>query len=73
MSRPEKTHPLYHWRQERKISLHALAGQVEASQPHLSEIENWNNKPSLELAAQLSRVTGLPMESFVRPDSESAA
>lgn len=73
MSRPEKTHPLYRWRKERRISLQALADQVEASQPHLSEIENWNNTPSLELTSHLSRVTGLPMEAFVRPVSESAA
>ena len=75
MAKPEKTHPLYLWRKKHRVTLQALADQVEVSQPHLSEIENWNNVPSLELTATLSKATGLDMQAFVKPamNAESAA
>lgn len=67
MAKPEKTHPLYHWRmQNGRKSLQALAELVDCTQSHLSEIENWNNDPSLDLTARLHRVTGLPMDAFVK-------
>lgn len=67
MARPPKNHPLYHWRmQNGRKPLQAVADRVGCTQSHLSEIENWKNEPSLELAARLHRETGLPMESFVK-------
>lgn len=67
MAKTEKDHPLYHWRKEHGVTLQVLADLVEVSQPHLSEIENWNNDPSLDLAARLHAHTGIDMKAFVRP------
>jgi transcriptional regulator with XRE-family HTH domain len=66
MARPDKDHPLYHWRKANQRSLTSLASEVECTQSHLSEIENWNNEPSLDLTARLHRATGIPMEKFVK-------
>lgn len=67
MTRSTKDHPLYHWRmQNGRRSLQSVADAVGCTQSHLSEIENWNNEPSLELTARLHRETGIPMEAFVR-------
>jgi transcriptional regulator with XRE-family HTH domain len=67
MARPSKDHPLYHWRMANgRRSLQSLAEAVGCTQPHLSEIENWKNEPSLDLTARLHRETGLPMTSFVK-------
>lgn len=71
MARPDKDHPLYHWRKARGRSLTSLAKEVGCTQSHLSEIENWNNEPSLSLTASLHEVTGIPMNAFVR-QSEAA-
>jgi DNA-binding XRE family transcriptional regulator len=67
MARPQKTHPLYQWRmQNGHKPLQALAELVGCTQSHLSEIENWKNEPSLDLAARLHRETKIPMEAFVK-------
>ncbi len=66
MARPEKTHPLYRWRKAEGLTLQALADELKVTQPHLSEIENWNNAPSLELATRLHTRTGIDMKDFVR-------
>lgn len=60
------THPLKAWRlrQEPKKTLAALALGVGVTASHLSEIENGNNEPSLELAVKLSRETGISIEMF---------
>lgn len=71
MARPEKTHPLYLWRKQNRKTLQALANDLEVTQSHLSEIENWNNEPSLELAARLHTHTGIDMKAFVK-QSEAA-
>lgn len=66
MARPEKTHPLYRWRKANgNVSLQKLAKDVKCTQSHLSEIENGNNKPSLNLAVRLHRVTKIEVEDFV--------
>lgn len=67
MARPEKDHPLYTWRKAKGMPLHRLAEHVGCTQPHLSEIENGNNWPSLGLAAALSDFTGIEIKAFVRP------
>lgn len=70
MPRPEKTHPLYRWRKENgNRTLQDLAAQVGVTQSHLSEIENWKNEPSLDLAARLHSVTSIDMRAFVKPES----
>lgn len=46
------------------MTLSALAEKVSVSPSHLSEIENRNNVPSLDLAVQLSRITGIDVSKF---------
>lgn len=68
MARPAKTHPLYLWRKlNGPKTLQELAAEVGVTQSHLSEIENWKNEPSLDLAARLHSVTKIDMREFVRP------
>ena len=68
MARPEKTHPLYRWRKlNGNKTLQDLAAEVGVTQSHLSEIENWKNEPSLDLAARLHSVTKIDMRDFVKP------
>jgi transcriptional regulator with XRE-family HTH domain len=71
MAKTEKTHPLYLWRKENGVTLQALANRLDVSQPHLSEIENWNNDPSLDLASRLHAHTGIDMKAFVRPQEKA--
>jgi len=68
MARPEKTHPLYFWRKRNgDKTLQELASELGGvTQSHLSEIENWKNEPSLELAARLHTHTGIDMKKFVK-------
>jgi transcriptional regulator with XRE-family HTH domain len=73
MARPEKTHPLYRWRKlNGDKTLQEVADLVGVTQSHLSEIENWKNEPSLDLAARLHTHTGIDMKAFVKA-TESAA
>lgn len=65
-------HPLRRWRQSKELTLQQLielAG-VDVSPSHISEIERGNNKPSLDLAAKLSRATdgAVKIEEFVGVD-----
>lgn len=69
MARPEKTHPLYRWRKSNgNKTLQDLASEVGVTQSHLSEIENWKNEPSLDLAARLHSITNIDMSAFVKPE-----
>lgn len=72
MARPEKTHPLYRWRKQNDKTLQALADDLHVTQSHLSEIENWKNEPSLDLAARLHTHTGIDMKDFVRSGEHAA-
>ncbi len=62
-------HPQKIWRQGQKprVTLAALARRVGVTPSHLSEIENYKNEPSLDLAGRLSEATGLEMKAFVLP------
>jgi len=62
-------HPLKAWRlgQFPRKTLTELAEDVGVTPSHISEIENWNNKPSLDLMVRLCAATGLKMDSFVIP------
>lgn len=62
-------HPLKIWRQGQtpKVTLAALARRVGVTASHLSEVENYKNEPSLDLADRLSEATGLEMKAFVPP------
>jgi len=64
-----KEHPLRDWRkrQEPRRTLAELADAVGVTASHISEIENWNNEPSLDLASRLHRATGIDIALFVRP------
>jgi transcriptional regulator with XRE-family HTH domain len=67
MAKPDKTHPLFHWRKANgNRSLQSVADEVGCTQSHLSEIENWKNEPSLDLAARLHAHTGIDMKDFVK-------
>ena len=66
-------HALRTWRKDKGVTLAALAVRVGVTPSHLSEIENWKNEPSLELAAKLSRETVddtgapvVPLDAFVQ-------
>jgi transcriptional regulator with XRE-family HTH domain len=63
-----KEHPLRIWRhsQEPRKTLADLASAVGVTPSHLSEIENWNNEPSLDLLSRLHRETGIEMARFIR-------
>ena len=60
-------HPMRDWRKAKGLTLQDVAVRVQVTPSHLSEIENWNNEPSLELASRLSTETGLALTCFVRP------
>lgn len=67
-----KPHPLRLWRnsQEPRKTLSDVAQAVGVTPSHLSEIENWNNEPSLELTSKLSGFSGLDMREFVREPAQ---
>ena len=44
-----------------------LAERVGVTASHLSEVENYKNEPSLDLADRLSKTTGLGIGEFVIP------
>jgi transcriptional regulator with XRE-family HTH domain len=60
----DTAHPIKEWRKANGKTLAELAGDVGVSPSHLSEIENGNNEPSLELAVKLSTRTGIEISSF---------
>lgn len=62
----DQVHPLRTWRREAKKTLDDLADAVSVTPSHLSEIERWENTPSLALADKLSKHTGIPMDRFVK-------
>ena len=66
-------HPLRAWRhsQDPRKTLNDLAAEVGVTASHLSEIENWNNDPSLDLLSRLHRATGIEMSQFVRSASSA--
>lgn len=65
MSKPAKTHPLFHWRKANgNVSLQKLADDVGCTQSFLSQIEAYQKQPSLKTAMQLREKTGLPLEDF---------
>lgn len=70
----KRKHPLRDWRlgQEPRKTLAELAADLEVTPSHLSEIENWKNEPSLDLAARLHRATGIDMAAFVKPRETAA-
>lgn len=67
----KRPHPLRDWRnrQEPKKTLTGLAADVNVTPSHLSEIENWKNEPSLDLAARLHRATGIAMADFIKREA----
>lgn len=69
----KQEHPLRAWRhrQEPRKTLSDVAEKVGVTPSHLSEIENWNNEPSLELTAKLAELADLDMRAFVK-QAESA-
>jgi transcriptional regulator with XRE-family HTH domain len=43
-----------------------LAKKVECSTPRITQIAKYGQEPSLALAAKLSKVTGIPIDQFVK-------
>lgn len=68
-----ESHLLRQWRkaQNPKLTLEALAKKAKVEPSHLSMIETGKRVPSLALAAELSALTGIPIERFL-PQSEAA-
>lgn len=62
----EGTHPLRVWRTSAGKTLAELGEIVGTSPSNLSEIERYENTPSLTLAAKLSQESGIPIDSFVK-------
>ncbi len=62
----DTNHPMREWRRLNGKTLQDVANDVGCTQPHLSEIENWKNEPSLDLTARLSSLTGIDMKAFVK-------
>ena len=61
----ETEHPLKVWRKaNNRMTLAELAKELGVSAPHLSEIENGNNEPSLELAIAIGERTGIPVQNL---------
>ena len=67
MEQQKDQHPLSIWRRKNGVTGQELAGELQCSQSHLSEIERGNNRPSPELTARLHKRTGIPVKEF-RPD-----
>jgi transcriptional regulator with XRE-family HTH domain len=65
------SHPLRAWRKKNGLTLTVLAERLDVTSSHLSEIENWNNEPSLDLVWRLHLATGLSMKSFVKTERAS--
>lgn len=63
-----KMHPLKSFRKNHlpPLSLEQLAVQVDSTKAMLSRIESRTRYPSLDLAAKLSKCTGIPIEKFAR-------
>ncbi len=53
------------------MTLSSLAGEVGVSASHLSEIENWNNEPSLELLDKLCAKARLTVADFVKSKEDA--
>lgn len=62
----DHVHQLRLWRKEAGLTLADIAGDVEVTPSHISEIERGLNEPSLSLAAKLSKRTGIPIDKFVK-------
>jgi transcriptional regulator with XRE-family HTH domain len=66
-------HPLRTYRINAGLTLEAVAIRAETTKETISRIELGSRTPSLALAARLSLVTGLPIDSFVKRAEASAA
>jgi len=42
----------------------ALARAIDVSRPYVTRLRNGTRKPSIEVAAKIERLTGLPARSF---------
>jgi transcriptional regulator with XRE-family HTH domain len=66
----ETLHPVRRWRKENGMTLADLAGMLDVTPSHLSEIERGRNGASLKLAARLSEITGVSMEMLAQEAAE---
>jgi len=66
----ESDHPLRRWRQENGISQTDLADQINVSSGFISMIETGLKGVSLQTAFDLSKITGISMEEFIREAAE---
>ena len=62
-------HPLRTWRKANKTRLADLAGAIDVSPSHISQIETGKKQPSLALAAKLSQETEIPLDKFVKREA----
>lgn len=57
------------WMADKKWSNAKLAAAVGVSRPFISRIRSGERQPSLPVAERLSKVTRLPMASFVKAEA----
>lgn len=72
MSQRERTEPLYNrlstLRAERGLSRRDLAEALDVNRQTIGYLERGDYSPSLELAFQISRYFGLPIEAVFSPE-----
>lgn len=75
----EAVHPLRQWRRREgewcdrdgdAMTLEDLAPVVGVVPSQLSQIERGRRSPSLDLASRLSKLTGIPLDHFVRESAQ---
>lgn len=64
-------HPLRAWRTKHKKTLSDMGDRVGVGASHISQIETGDKMPSLQLAAKLSDVTGIPLGKFVKQEASA--
>lgn len=66
MNEQHTAHPMRQWRKDAGKTLADVASAVGVTPSHLSEIERYENEPSLSLAAKLSEMSKIPLDGFVK-------
>ena len=62
----EQIRALRQWRIDNGLSLQAAADKLDLPKPTLHRYETGERQPRLTRAAQLSKITGIPIDQFVK-------
>lgn len=63
-------HAVKAWREERGLTVTALAQAVGAPQPHLSRVEHGEREASFDLLGRVARVLAVDPKALVGPDED---